>query len=151
VTWPWRSPAATRDGLAARVRNRYPPSERQQRMQDIAYRRVLYRVFAAQPGRWVVKGGAALLLRLDPNRTSNDIDLVYVHEAGEYAIALKALREAAQHAVDDFFRFEISSGQVVDPDHPLERTLSVPVVAFLGEREFAKFNIDLALPRDDID
>jgi len=25
---------------------------------------------------WMVKGGAALLLRLDPNRTANDVDRV---------------------------------------------------------------------------
>jgi hypothetical protein len=99
----------------------------------------------------VVKGGAALLLRLDPNRTSNDIDLAYVREAGEHAVALAALEEAAQKDLGDFFTFEIKSGRYVDQEHPLERAFSLPVVTRIGEREFARFSIDLAVPRDDVE
>jgi len=54
-------------------------------MREVAYRRLLARLFAARPDGWVVKGGVALLLRLDPNRTSNDIDITYIDEAGEHA------------------------------------------------------------------
>jgi hypothetical protein len=86
VSWPWRSPQATRQALTDRVKARHPPEQRQQRLREIAYRRFLARLFETQPDRWVVKGGAALLLRLDPNRTSNDIDLAYVGEAGEHAV-----------------------------------------------------------------
>jgi hypothetical protein len=60
VTWPWRSPQATRRALTARVRARYPQSDRQNRVREIAYRRLLARLFYAQPDRRVVKGGAAL-------------------------------------------------------------------------------------------
>jgi hypothetical protein len=95
VTWPWRSPQATRQALTDRVRARHPQHERQRRLREVAYRRLLARLFEAQPDRWVVKGGAALLLRLDPNRTSNDIDLAYVADGGEHAMALAALAEAA--------------------------------------------------------
>jgi hypothetical protein len=151
VSWPWRSPEATRRALSDLVKGRYPAAERPRRLTEIAYRRLLFRLFDSQPDRWVVKGGAALLLRLDPNRTSNDIDLAYVHEAGEHAVALQALREAVRHDADDFFLFEIASGHIVDADHPLERAFSVPVVARIGEKEFARFSIDLALPRDDVE
>jgi nucleotidyltransferase AbiEii toxin of type IV toxin-antitoxin system len=82
VTWPWRSPQATRSALSAKVKARRRPELRQQRMREIAYRRLLARLFATQPEQRVVKGGAALLLRLDPNRTSNDIDLAYLAQAG---------------------------------------------------------------------
>ena len=78
MTWPWRSPEATRQALTAKTRARHPQELRGQRLREIAYRRLLARIFATQPERWVVKGGVALLLRLDPNRTSNDIDLAYV-------------------------------------------------------------------------
>jgi hypothetical protein len=151
MTWPWRSPEATRRGLADRVKDRYPAPERQRRLREIAYRRLLFRLFETQPDRWVVKGGAALLLRLDPNRTSNDIDLAYVHDAGEHAVALEALREAIEYDARDFFHFEVARGHVVDADHPLERAYSAPVVARIGEREFARFSVDLALPRDEVD
>jgi hypothetical protein len=132
------------------VRARHPQQERQRRLREIAYRRLLARLFETQPERWVVKGGAALLLRLDPNRTSNDIDLAYVAEAGEHAAALEALVEAAAHDAGDFFEFELARGKAVevDPGHPLERALSVPVVARIGGTVFADFSVDLALPRD---
>jgi hypothetical protein len=151
VTWPWRSPEATRQALTAKTRARHPQELRGQRLREIAYRRLLARIFATQPERWVVKGGVALLLRLDPNRTSNDIDLAYVPQAGEHAVALKALVEAAAHDLGDFFEFEIGRDQAeqVDPDHPLQRALSVPVLARIGATTFAEFSIDLALPRED--
>lgn len=120
-------------------------------MHEIAYRRLLYRLFELQPDDWVVKGGAALLLRLDPNRTSNDIDLAYVRQAGEHPVALDALNSAAELDAGDFFTFEVGAGRFVDEDHPLERAFSVPVLARIGEREFARFSIDLALPREDVD
>jgi hypothetical protein len=152
VTWPWRSPQATRQGLSARVKARHPPEQRQQRMREIAYRRLLARLFETQPERWVVKGGVALLLRLDPNRTSNDIDLTYVADAGEHAIALQALVEAAAYDAGDFFAFDIARGGLtnVDADHPLERAVSVPVTARIGTIVFADFSIDLTGPRDDL-
>jgi hypothetical protein len=151
IDWPWRSPDATRRALADRIATRYPAAERQRRLREVAYRRLLSRLFASQPDDWVVKGGAALLLRLDPNRTSNDIDIAYVREAGEHAVALRALREAVGLDLGDFFNFEVGAGIVVDEDHPLEQALSVPVVARIGEQEFARFSIDLALPREDVE
>lgn len=151
MSWPWRSPQATRQALTDRVKSRHPPERRQQRLREIAYRRLLARLFEAQPDRWVLKGGAALLLRLDPNRTSNDMDLTYVAEAGEHAVALRALTEAAAYDAGDFFEFEIASGRAfeVDEAHPLERAVSVPVIARIGAAVFAEFSVDLRLPRDD--
>ena len=151
MSWPWRSPQATRQALSEHIKQRHPPELRPQRLREIAYRRLLARLFATQPERWVVKGGAALLLRLDPNRTSNDIDLAYVAQAGEHAVALKALVEAAGHDMGDFFEFEIVGGEAaeVDPEHPLERALSVPVIARIGATVFAPFSVDLGLPRGD--
>ena len=151
MSWPWRSPQATRQALSQHIKDRFPPRERPQRLREVAYRRLLARLFALQPERWVVKGGAALLLRLDPNRTSNDIDLAYVAQAGEHAVALKALVQAAEHDLGDFFEFDVARGRAaeVDPDHPLQRALSVPVAARIGGTVFAEFSIDLGLPRDD--
>lgn len=151
MSWPWRSPQATRQALKARISDRHPPKQRQQRLQEVAYRRLLARLFAVQSSRWVVKGGAALLLRLDPNRTSNDIDLAYVGEAGEHAVAVAALVEAAAHDLNDFFTFVVDRERMVeiDPGHPLERAVSVPVRALVGGSTFAEFSVDLALPRDD--
>jgi hypothetical protein len=56
VSWPWRSPQATRQALTDRVRARYPPEERQRRLREIAYRQLLARWFAAQPAQKDVHG-----------------------------------------------------------------------------------------------
>ena len=151
MSWPWRSPQGTRTALSAKVKARHPPELRQQRMREIAYRRLLARLFVTQPEKWVVKGGAALLLRLDPNRTSNDIDLAYMAQAREHAVALEALVKAAEHDLGDFFEFEVVRGETeeVDPEHPLERAIAVPVVARIGGTVFVEFSIDLAQPREE--
>ena len=153
MSWPWRSPQATRQALAARTKLRHPLEQRAQRLREIAYRRLLARLFDVQPERWVVKGGAALLLRLDPNRTSNDIDLAFISGSEEITGAVQALESAAAHDLDDFFEFEVARGRTVevDPDHPLERAISVPIVARVGSATFAEFSVDLGLARDSLE
>ena len=42
-------------------------------------------------------------MRLDPNRTSNDIDVTYIARAGEHALALRALERAVGHDLGDLF------------------------------------------------
>jgi hypothetical protein len=87
-------------------------------MREVAYRRLLARLFASRPDAWVLKGGAALLLRLDPNRTSNDIDIAYIEEAGEHAVALAALRADATLDLGDFFSFTVGEGQEDEDGRP---------------------------------
>lgn len=120
-------------------------------MREVAYRRLLARLFTSRPDAWVVKGGAALLLRLDPNRTSNDIDIAYVEEAGEHAVALAALRADAALDLGDFFSFEVGEGHVDDDDRPAERAWSAPVLARIGQKEWATFHVDLLLPPAAVD
>src|SRR3954452_19162814 len=76
------TPAALEQALGARIRERYPAEEFQARKSEVAYRRLVARMFATSPDEWVLKGGYAMILRLDPNRTSNDIDVSYVNAAG---------------------------------------------------------------------
>jgi hypothetical protein len=66
-------------------------------------------------------------------------------------LALKAVVEAAAYDAGDFFEFEVARDNAieVDTDHPLERSISVPVTARIGGAVFAEFSVDLALPRDD--
>jgi Nucleotidyl transferase AbiEii toxin, Type IV TA system len=89
------------------------------------------------------KGWFALLLRLDPSRPSNDIDVTYVHSAGEHAIALRAL----EYDLGDFFGFEIVSVG----DETEDRARRVTVLCRLGAREFNRLRVDLAIPRPDVD
>ena len=98
-----------------------------------------------EPDRWVLKGGYGLILRLDPNRTSNDIDASYVAGAGEHALALEALAQAAAHDLGDFFAFEIMRVGAETED----RARRVSVLCRLGAREFTRFRVDIAVPRPD--
>ena len=151
MSWPWRSPEATRRGLTDRIRSRFSTEEVPRRMREVAYRRLLARLFASRPDAWVVKGGAALLLRLDPNRTSNDIDITYVEEAGEHAVALAALRADAALDLGDFFSFEVGEGRVDDDGQPADRAWSAPVLARVGQKEWTTFHVDLLLPPATVD
>lgn len=151
MSWPWSSPQATRQGLRDRLRSRYPAPEIQLRMYEVAFRRLLVRLEAADPGRWVVKGGVALLLRLDPNRTSDDIDLTYVDAAGEHAKAVEALGRAFAVTLDedDFFSFEFVSPPTL-ADRVDDDTFEVRVRALIGQTPWLEFGVDLARPAIDV-
>jgi hypothetical protein len=138
----YASPAALERALADRLERRFPKAELQYRRNEIAYRRLLARMYAADPDRWVLKGGFALILRLDPNRTSNDIGVTYVDRAGEHAVALRALDRAVEVDLADFFSFEIVRVGAETED----RARRVTILCRLGAREFARFRVDLAVP-----
>jgi predicted transcriptional regulator of viral defense system len=147
ATWPWPTPERTRRAISDRIRARFPANERQLRVHEVAFRRLLARLFDAQPDGWVVKGGVALILRLDPSRTSDDIDLVYVAAAGEHAIALKKLREACAIDLGDQITFDVL--RVGDEDRA-DRSLAVRVRAAIGGSRWVEFDVDLALPATDV-
>lgn len=143
--WPWDSPEATRRGLSDLISRTHPEDQRPVRMREVAYRRLLARLFAARPAGWIVKGGVALILRLDPNRTSNDIDISFVEEAGEHAVALEALRADVATDLGDFFDFIV--GRPADESVTgAQGSLEIPVTAMVGGREWARFSVDLNLP-----
>jgi hypothetical protein len=116
------------------------------RRNEVAYRRLIARLFARSPDGWVLRGGYAMILRLDPNRTSNDIDVAYIHAEGEHAIALRELERAMELDLHDFFTFEaVRVGQATP-----ERARRITVRCRLGAREFATFRVALAAPDCDV-
>ncbi len=112
---------------------------------ELAYRRLLARLAAAQPGAWYLKGGLALQLRLDPSRSTLDIDIGLIHGV-ETAEAEAALRKAAALDLGDQFAFEIGQPRQSRDDH----ALTVPVTAYIGAQRFEEFRVDLAPPREDV-
>jgi hypothetical protein len=142
----YTTPAALDRAVAARLRQRYPPGEVAARRNEVAYRRLVARLFAHSPDGWVLRGGYAMILRLDPNRTSNDIDVAYVHAAGEHAVALRELERAMQLDLGDFFSFEVVRVGAATQ----ERARRITVRCRLGAREFATFRVDLAAPEVDV-
>lgn len=105
----YATPRALLDAITARIRNAVElgsPYTASQLRRQLAYDRLLARVFLAAPERWVLKGAGNLLARLPHARYSLDLDLLY---AGELDTAADALRDAARRNLGDHFRFEVGS------------------------------------------
>jgi hypothetical protein len=81
-------------------------------IREYVYERVLARVFAAPGSPWVLKGGTALLARVDDARHSKDVDLL--HRLQDIDDALEQLRAALAQDLGDHFVFEIVSVQEMD-------------------------------------
>jgi hypothetical protein len=139
--FPYASPSALRAALTDRLKKlaAASPFSVTELHRQFAYDRLLARVFSAPDAdRWVLKGAAALLARLDVARHSKDIDLS-CQSTGDLVEAEHAFRAAAGRDVDDFFVFDVG------PAAPLvgDKGLRFAVVAGLGGRPFAAFSVDL--------
>jgi hypothetical protein len=143
----YTDPRALEAAITQRLRNRFGTAELARRRSEVAYRRLIARLATQAPGRWVVKGGYGLILRLDPNRMSNDIDVVYLDTAADHAAALRALEAACATDLGDFFAFAITRIDAEDAT----RARSVTIIATLGTREWSRFQVDLAIPRPSVD
>ena len=139
---PYATPAALDQALTDRIKRRYPSVEFHYRRNEVAYRRLVARLFATAPDAWVLKGGYAMILRLDPNRTSNDLDVAFVQAAGKHGLALSEFERAMGNDLGDFFSFEVLRvGEV-----RAERARPITVRCLLGAREFTTFRVDVAVP-----
>jgi hypothetical protein len=135
-------PAALRQALTDRLRllvRQRRGAQLADLQRQFAYDRLLSRVFRTEPEAWVLKGATALLARMQGfARHTVDVDLYRRYASlGE---AEAALRTAASVDLGDFFRFELSPGRRVAQGRA---TLRVPVTAYLGATEFARFHVDL--------
>src|SRR5436190_3361606 len=109
--FPYGSPAALRAALTGRLKRlaASSPFTVTELHRQFAYDRLLARVFSAPDAeRWVLKGAAALLARLDVARHSKDIDLSW-QSTVDLDEAEQAFRAAAGRDVGDFFVFELGA------------------------------------------
>lgn len=91
---------------------------------QFAYDRLLCRVFQTEPDRWVLKGATAMLARLE-GKARHTIDVDFYSRSG---------------GLGDDFRFELGPGQAVAQGG---RAVRIPVAAYVGVTEFARFHVDL--------
>lgn len=117
---------------------------------EVAFDRLLARLFAADTAPWLLKGGYALELRIKEARATRDIDLS-LHEtlgtgqdgSGNVAI-LTALRSAASLDLGDFFVFTI--GEVMmELDAAPYGGARFPVSAQMDARKFVEFHLDVGV------
>ena len=140
---PYRTPAAFRQALTQRIADAADSSGLtvSEIRRQFVFDRFLFRVFAAGDTQWVLKGATGLLARV-PNqgRHSLDIDLMCRDEMAKAVTLLQHL--GGEHASEDFFTFDLSERRAPAPDAP---NTALSAVAYLGEREFERFKIDLVV------
>jgi hypothetical protein len=137
---PYATPAAFRAALNARFRAIAKEGEYtlQQLGRQFAYDRLLARIFSgADAELWVLKGGGALLVRLDGARHSLDLDLYRAEQ--DLAGAEQALRDAAATGLGDFFGFTIGPAT---PLIDITKGVRLSIQATIG-RPFERFSVDL--------
>jgi hypothetical protein len=117
---------------------------------QVAFDRLLARLFQENNPPWLLKGGYAMELRLKSARTTRDIDLaIRPHPSrqggwDEIATAtLENLRDGAALDLHDFFVFQIGE-PVQDLDAAPDGGARYPVEARMDARTFAKFHLDVS-------
>lgn len=109
----YATPAAFKEALETRIRQRYPSSISRVR-QLFVFSRYLARVVQVIGNAATLKGGVALELRLAKARTTKDIDLSLSGLAADRDLILERLQDAARLDLGDYLVFEIQ----IDPEHP---------------------------------
>jgi hypothetical protein len=105
----------------------------------VAFDRLLARLAATAPDRWLLKGGFALDLRLaERARTTKDIDIDWLPAQSEL---LDTLIEAAELDMSDFFSFSIE--RTGPPADRLGGSHRFRVLATLAARQFETFLLDV--------
>lgn len=120
----------------------------QRLMREVAFDRLLARLFAREDAPWLLKGGYAMELRLKDARATKDLDLALRQTLGptgggklDQAI-LAALRTAAAAELNDFFTFEVGE-PMQDLDAAPSGGARYPVVSLVDGRTYVKFHIDI--------
>jgi hypothetical protein len=115
---------------------------------QVAFDRLLCRLFANQDAPWVLKGGYAMELRIKSARTTRDIDLALRSMPGsgsqwDDAAVRGLLQDLADADLGDGFEFFIGE-PTMDLDAAPYGGSRFPVEASMGDRNFASFHLDVS-------
>jgi nucleotidyltransferase AbiEii toxin of type IV toxin-antitoxin system len=153
----FRTPAALRAGLEARLvaeaESRAVEVDRVRR--QVAFERLLVRLRGrpGADGRWVLKGGFALELRLRTGfRTTRDLDLASLHGADSGIEVHEQLGEALADDVEqDHFGFAVMTPSTLAADRAGRPGWRFPVDISLAGRTFVKVRMDVVARADEIE
>jgi hypothetical protein len=125
--------------------------EIQRLRRQVAFDRLLARLFMDGKTPWVLKGGYAMQLRIDNARATKDVDLSLrelklktKNKDEQYKVVLEILQENAQRDLNDFFIFVIT-GPTMDMDSAPYGGARYHVEAQVDDRSFEKFQIDIGI------
>ena len=145
----YRNPAALRTALEEHLRQRAnntgTPLDRLRK--EVAHQRLLARVVVVAPvGSWALKGGQALLARLDTQaRATKDADATWRASLERFDDVLEA---AVDTDLGDGFHFEVAAPRPMTAETD-EGGLRYPVLALLDGREFERIHLDVNAVPDD--
>lgn len=141
-----------RAALDARILNQSMTEDPYPLRRRLAYQRVLRRLGEHGAGRWVLKGGYLLEVRIDSHaRATKDLDLA-MRSVGEKAEVAALLREALSVDPDgDHFTFRVSEVTPLATDVRGNGAWRVTVDAVLDGRTFASLRIDLVERLDEVE
>jgi hypothetical protein len=148
-TRSYSSPTAFRQALERRLANlaKEEGIDIQRLRRQVAFDRLLARLFADPSSIWLLKGGYAMELRLQTARTTRDIDLMArCLPRGEADLSIRLLRllqDAASLDMGDCFGFAIGEA-MMDFDAAPYGGARFPVEARMDGRTFARFHLDVA-------
>ena len=116
---------------------------------QVAFDRLLARLFRIDPAPWVLKGGYALELRFRTARATVDIDLTVERvaaatEADANQIVRGMLQDAASLSLGDWFEYTIGS-PVLDLEAAPYGGARFPVETRMDGRIFARFHLDAGI------
>lgn len=119
----------------------------------VVFERILARLHAAQPGRWVVKGGMALEVRLhDDARLTKDLDLGLRDDVGATSELRDRIVEALAHDIEgDRFAFAVGPVTRLMEDGAGRLTWRTKVTARLAGRPFGGIQLDVSPRAHELD
>jgi hypothetical protein len=115
---------------------------------QVAFDRLLARLFLPGQASWVLKGGYALELLFDTARATIDIDLTLsgLDATGGQTndVIHEMLQQAAGASLDDWFEFTVAA-PIMDLDAAPYGGARFPVEAKMDARIFARFHLDIGV------
>lgn len=112
---------------------------------QVAFDRLLAKLFSSNGADWILKGGYAMELRFQTARATRDLDFTArttqsISDGG----LLKQLQDAGAADVGDVFRYRIGE-PMMDLDGAPYGGSRYPVEAIMDGRTFVKFHLDVGI------
>lgn len=148
------TPGALRAGLEARLGNRSRETgvDLERLRRRAAFERLLVRLELAAPGRWIVKGGMALEVRLgDRARSTRDLDLALRNADQDGEVVRELLIECLSADADgDGFDFRVAAPRAISPDEAGRLGWRFAVETRLGGTRYASVRLDVVARAEEI-
>lgn len=144
----YNTPQALRLALEARIRNESDATgvSTDRLRRRVVFQRLVARLQRAEPGRWVLKGGMALEVRLlNAARLTKDIDLGLRDETpNDHELRDRLVEALSKDADIDGFSFAVGAPSRMAEDGSGHPTWRVAVAVALAGRPFGAIKLDVS-------